>query len=334
MSQIELADALGVTQSKISKYESGMLEVSDLDLSRLSRILEYPEDFFFQSDMVQGFGSACMHHRKRQSLPVKELRAIHATINALRIQAGRLLGSVEIGHNNAFHRLDIDEYDGSPEKIAQIVRANWGIPMGPIRNLVGVVEMAGGIAFPYPFGTDKIDAVSQWPRNGPPMFFVNKDIPTDRWRFSLAHELGHVVMHHVSTMNAESEADRFASEFLMPAREIADELNNFNLGTASRLKPYWRVSMQALIRRAFDLKKITERQYRSFNSQMSQLGYKKDEPCPIPPESPSVLNDLIEVFRKELGYSLPQLSKLALSDPHHFERLFLAKNAPRLRIVS
>src|SRR4051794_4477198 len=71
-SQSDLANDLGISQGKISKYESGMLEVSNDDLDKLAAVLEYPKDFFFLSDSVEGFGSSCLYHRKRKSLSVRE----------------------------------------------------------------------------------------------------------------------------------------------------------------------------------------------------------------------------------------------------------------------
>ena len=48
---------------------------------------------------------------------------------------------------------------------------------------------------------------------------MNSDMPGDRHRFNLAHELGHALMHRHSTGECESEANRFAAEFLMPKEE-------------------------------------------------------------------------------------------------------------------
>src|ERR1700733_7023672 len=70
-SQSDLAELIGVRQGTISKYESGMIDVSDEDLEKLSSVLEYPKDFFFLPDTAEGFGTACLYHRKRQSLPVR-----------------------------------------------------------------------------------------------------------------------------------------------------------------------------------------------------------------------------------------------------------------------
>src|SRR5262249_10300310 len=157
----------------------------------------------------------------------------------------------------------------------------WGLPLGPVRSVVGEIERAGGIIFRCGFNTMKVDAISQWPPDAPelpPVFFVNEDIPGDRMRWTLAHELGHIVMHHLPTDDPEGEADRFASEFLMPGREIVAELNPFSLHRAAALKPYWKISMAALVRRAHDLKCISNRKYEYLNTQLAKLGYKKCEP--------------------------------------------------------
>jgi Zn-dependent peptidase ImmA (M78 family)/transcriptional regulator with XRE-family HTH domain len=333
LSQAELAAALGSTQSRVSKLESGILELADADLEQIASVLEFPEEFFFLPDQGEGFGTACMYHRKRQSLSVKELRVIHANINIIRIHLTRLLRGVEIDTTNAFHRMDIDEYGGSPETIARLLRGTWKLPIGPIRCLVAAIENAGGIVIPSDFGTNKLDAVSHWPRTMPPLFFINRSIPVDRWRWTLAHELGHVVMHRIPTPNAEQEADRFASEFLMPEREVASDLDGMSIARAIQLKPYWRVSAQALIRRAKEVGKIDESRYRSLYTQMSMLGYRKNEPEPLAPESPTVARDLIRVHRQQLGFTVPQLSKVTHCCEKHFVRIFLDGDTPTLRVI-
>jgi Zn-dependent peptidase ImmA (M78 family) len=275
-----------------------------------------------------------MYHRKRQSVPVKALNIIHDRVNILRMRLGRLLRNADAHQENGFHRLDIDEYGGSPERIAQLIRAAWKLPMGPVKNLVGAIENAGGIVVPCSFGTTKLDAVSQWPRNMPPIFFINKDIPVDRWRFTLAHEVGHIVMHAIPTPNAEKEADRFASEFLMPERMIRHDLDNITLEKAAALKPYWRVSIQALFRRAKDVGKMTDRRYISLCAYISKLGYRKIEPVTIAPEEPTVLRNLIRFHREEHGFSVSDLGKLMLISEQELREQFLDEGACPLRVVS
>jgi len=322
--QTELAKALGVSQGKVSKWEDGLLVPSDDEIEQIARHLQYPTALFFQQDAVYGFGTCCLYHRKRKKLPVKTLNTIHDRINVLRIGVSRLLRNVD-ELPVRFERMDIDEYE-SPEEIARLVRAAWQIPYGPIRTLVAVVEAAGGIVVQCPFGTRQLDAVSQWPRGMPPLFFVNTENPVDRWRYTLAHEVGHIFMHRVPTPNAEEEADRFASEFLMPERDVAIDLQGMTVPKALRLKPRWRVSMQALIRRARDLGKISDRQYTSLFTYLSKLGYRKNEPVPLDPEHPTTIRRLIDVHFQDLGYSLSELSETVFCTEERFRTEFLGES--------
>jgi Zn-dependent peptidase ImmA (M78 family) len=323
MTQEELAVALSTTQAYVSKYESGFLRIPESVLDLLCQVLKYPPEFFFQPDTVYGCGSSCFYHRKRKGITLSELRKLQAITNVLRIQVSRLLKGAALRANNAFEPMDIGDYENSAEYIAQSIRAIWRLPLGPIQNLTAVIESAGGIIFKTSFGTNKLDAISQWLPGLPPMFFANSDVPGDRLRFTLAHELGHLIMHRVPTMEIEKEADRFAAEFLMPRKEIAPHLSNLSLDKLAKLKTYWKVSIQALLVRARDLKRITDRQYRTFFMLIGKRGFRTNEPIYIEPEEPVLLNRMIEIHRNEHDYSQKDLSKLVALNEDEFEKTYL-----------
>ena len=83
----------------------------------------------------------------------------------------------------------------------------------------------------------------------PPLIFMNAAMPGDRYRFTLAHELAHLVLHNQPETDEamEEQADEFASEFLLPAKEIRPYLARPSLGGLARVKPYWKVSIKALL---------------------------------------------------------------------------------------
>jgi Zn-dependent peptidase ImmA (M78 family) len=230
--------------------------------------------------------------------------------------------------------MDADDYSHDAPAIAHLLRSSWGIPNGPIENLTTAIEAAGGVVLRCSFGTKKIDAMSQWAPGEPPLFFVNSEIPADRCRYTLAHEIGHIVMHQVPSPDMEGEADRFAAELLMPERDVAPYLKGISLPRLAVLKPYWKVSMAALLRRAFDLNKITARQYKYLWTRMSKQGYRLYEPVDIAQEEPSVLNDIIDVHRADHGYSVMDMAKLVSSYPDEFRTTYLPNEPMRLRIVS
>lgn len=325
LTQSDLARKSAISQANISKYESGIRAIPDAHVHKIADILRYPQEFFYLPEQRYGFGSSCTYHRKRQTMPVNELRTQLAKINILRIQVARLLHGVEIDSDNRFERLDLEDFNNNVEQIAQYVRRKWEIPFGPIQSLAGVIEHAGGIAFRCPFGTKKVDAISQWTKDIPPLFFINDDLPGDRLRFSLAHELGHVIMHQVLSLDAsdmEKEADRFAAEFLIPAKEIGPDLERVTLPDLVRLKVHWKVSMAAILYQAKNLGKITPRQYSALWEQMGKLGYRTQEPEAIPIEEPMLVHEILNVYQNEHHYSIAELSRLVVLHEDEFRKQY------------
>ena len=322
LTQSALAGIASISQATLSKYETGTTPVSDEHLAILEKKLEYPAAFLQQEDPIRWVGSGCMYNRKRQALTATEYKRLLARTNVLRLGIWRLLRSIEIDAENRFVHLSLAEY-GTPEKVAVLTRQLWNLPPGPIFNLTTAIESCGGIVVRCDFGTAKLDAFAQWPTGMPPIFFVNQDAPPDRYRYTLAHEIGHIVMHDFPTADMEREANLFAAEFLMPKRDIRSHLvRPFTLQKAAELKSHWKVAISALIRRAHDLGTISASHYRMLMTQMSKLGFRTREPVPLDSEEPSVLANVIGVHCVEHRYSLAELSRIALLNEGDFARLF------------
>ena len=332
MTQAELAVAVAVSQAKISKYEAGFLRVSDNDVAAFSLALDFPPEFFFQTDKVYGFGSSCFYHRKRMRMPVTELRKLQARLNIFRFHVTRLMRGVEIETQNQFIRLDVDEH-GGPEEVARALRSAWNLPMGPVASVVDAVEAAGAIVYAMPLGTHQIDAISQVAPGCPPLIFVNSDSPGDRLRFTLMHEVGHIVMHQLPSDDMESQADRFAAEFLLPSAELKGALRQLRLQQLPPLKTQWKVSMAALIKRAYDLKQISERQYRSLFTEMSVQGWRTREPVEIDVESPEVFDRILDTHLNEHRFTVTELARMVNSKESRFEAYLKRRTPGGLRIV-
>jgi Zn-dependent peptidase ImmA (M78 family)/transcriptional regulator with XRE-family HTH domain len=334
VTQVELAEAVSLTQATISRYESGQIEVPNGHLRAIAKFLERPESFFRWQERL--YGASCLYHRRNRRLSVAELRMIHAKVNLLRIQASRLLRQARVRSNYTFHRLDPSKY-GGPEGCARRLRQLWQLPHGPVRNVVRTIESAGGMVFRCPFGMTRVDGISQWPLDDPgmpPVFFVHEGIPGDRQRLTLCHEVGHIVMHHTLTgEDPEEEANRFAAEFLMPASEIGPELHDMTLPKAAAMKPYWKVAMQAIIMRAYHLGKIGQKQYQGLFRQLGARGYRKCEPVPIPPEEPDMFRDLLDFHRKSLGRGIQELAPFLGELEDNF-RTYYGNNFSNFRLVS
>jgi Zn-dependent peptidase ImmA (M78 family)/transcriptional regulator with XRE-family HTH domain len=339
LTQTDLAFSLGISQAMLSKVEAGLKEPSDALLSRVSIALEYPQDFFFQADPVFGPGLSEFFHRRRQDVGVKVLARVHAQINIIRMHVARLLRSVEVP-DLKIRPLDMTDFDGRPQEVARAVRTAWQLPDGPIANVVRVIEDAGGIVIRYPFGTPQIDAISRWVPGLPPLFFVNEGLPTDRERITLCHELGHLVMHDLPNGNMEVEANQFAAEFLMPARDVTPHLERVTLPRLAALKPHWRVSMAALLYRAGELKKASPKMSQLLWMQMNANGWKRREPAELDlaPESPSLLQEIIDLHRDQFGYGVGELGQMLAVNPSELVKIYKigqknSETRPTLRVI-
>ena len=117
----------------------------------------------------------------------------------------------------------------------------------------------------------------------------------------LAHELGHLVMHNPlrgELATIEQQANSFAAELLLPEaamrRVITPPVSILSL---SRLKPIWKVAIQALIRRAHDLRIITQRQYTYLFEQIGVRGWRIEEPnFNLVAEKPRALRKMAEML--------------------------------------
>lgn len=347
ITQEGLAKQLGIWQGTLSKYENGSLEVPDEFLAVIARALKYPREFFYQPGRPYGFPP--FHYRKRKKLSARALDKIVAEMNIRRMHVDKLKRSFEIKTNRFIPEIDMDEYQGKSkrvpdiEDVARSIREAWMLPRGPVVNMVELIEEKGGIVIPCDFQTDLIDAMSQRIDGMPVLFFVNINAPSDRVRFTLAHELGHMVLHTLAFKEddeMENEADHFAGAFLLPPDDIKVQLRTFDLRHLANMKGYWKVSMQAIAYRADRLKLITPYQRKMFWIEMGKLGYRKREPNEPPREIPRLLRNMVAFHRRDLGYSSSEVAALLAVEAEEFEAMYGTEfldpipRKPTLRVVN
>ena len=317
-SQSELAEVLSMSPGWLSRIEAGIREVTPEALQKMSEVLDYPTSFFSKSTRLYGPGISEMFNRSRSKVPIKSRDKNQACSEILRINIESLLNGVDIG-DIEIPKYDIEEFDNNIQNIARAVRAKWNLPHGPIKNVVKTIEDARGIIVPINFESRLVDATSIAPQNMPPIFFIGTNFPTDRIRFSLSHELGHIVMHQDNpNPYQEHQADVFAAEFLMPEEDIISYLSDINLPKLATLKPYWKVSMAALLKRAKDLEVISDRHYKTLWIEMGRAGYRVREPLELdlPEEKPKLIEDIIGVYCNQMNYSVEELAKMFDLYPH------------------
>jgi Zn-dependent peptidase ImmA (M78 family) len=142
------------------------------------------------------------------------------------------------------------------EYVAEFVRASWDLGSGPILNMITVLEEHGIFVITVPF-IEGFDGFSCWVNNNIPVIACRANIPGDRQRFNLAHELGHLILKIDDGLNEEMVCHRFAGAYLAPRKAVYNKLgqsrSSLDLDELLILKQEYEISMQAWARRAFDL---------------------------------------------------------------------------------
>lgn len=185
------------------------------------------------------------------------------------------------------------------EDAALKLRKYWNLGIAPIESLTQTIEDHGGMVVEYFSENIKFDGLSGWVNKKFPVLVVNSEIPDDRKRFDLAHELGHLVMNckNLSTKAEEKLAYRFAGAFLIPKESIFADLgktrNSISIRELGLLKEKYGASMQACLRRALDLGIINDSHYKRMNIIFSKNKWRRNEPFNFyGNESPCRLNQM------------------------------------------
>ncbi|KAM3091324.1 ImmA/IrrE family metallo-endopeptidase [Phormidesmis sp. 146-12] len=207
----------------------------------------------------------------------------------------------------------------SPSEAASELRILWGLGTGPIDNMVHLLEAKGVRVFWISEESSSVDAFAYWKEDRPFVFLnVAKD-SGERSRFDAAHELGHLILHREVPLDElndrrESEANEFASSFLLPAEGFGPECpSTGNIKSFLPLKERWGTSAQAMVRRARALGILSQWQYDESWRLASMYGWRSGkEPQSLNLERSSLHFKMLDAFKDSGVASEEILSALAL----------------------
>lgn len=321
VTQVQLAAATGISQATLSKVESHSATLDDERWAIIAAELGVPVSAF--SGEQKPVEPDLVFHRKRKTTPKSALNKVAADLALTRLRVETIVGS----EATTLRRHDLEDGYYTPGEIARKVRKELGLGDRPVPNLVAVLEDAGVIVLRWPLETLQVDAIAAWPATSSPVILVGEHVQAERQRFTMAHELGHAILHTgEATEQQEKEADEFASEFLFPAKQVArDWKPDSELDDLIPLKRKWGISLAALIRRGYDCAQLGEREYRSWNVRLSTTGMHRREPEPRPIENPRALRDAI-ARAENAGITRALLAERAHMHPHEFAAIFLEES--------
>lgn len=332
-SQSELSSRIkGLSQPNLSKFEKGIGILSDEVLNSIITFLDFPVDFFQKQIFVKPDNA---HYRKKTKITKPERISLENSNKLIGYIIDQMAETLEFPE---FKFREVDLEDGyTPEYVAQYTRKTLDLKDLPVKDIITLLENNGIIVVELDTPISLFDGVSFTTDNGYKVVVVNKHMSNDRKRFTLAHELGHIIMHSSEDFlfpdyrNKEDEANLFASEFLMPAEAIKNSLRDLRLSYLVELKRYWLTSMASLIRRAKDISCISNDKYQYFNVELSRKGYKKEEPISVYIDTPKVFYTAYKIHKEQLEYTDLDLAN-AFSLPLDIIKSFFTSPENKLRV--
>ena len=236
-----LAENVGVSQTAINKYEKGILVPDSAMLIKLAKALNIRAGYFLRSNTLK---LEKPEYRKKSSLSAKKLDMIE----------GKILDKIErrLELESLFPKPPAPEFrlpEGLPESIstmdeieglANSVRHAWDLGLNPISELVDVLEGIGIRVFEIEESAEsKFDGLAATV-NGYRIIVISKEWSGDRQRFTMAHELGHLILEGrlPDDLDEERASDRFAGAFLR-FRQCLRNCRRFGTGGACRTSWGW-----------------------------------------------------------------------------------------------
>ena len=276
-----------VSAQAIGKYERGEMMPSSTVAIALAKTLDVSMSYLLSSSEVS---LRSVEFRKLASTKARERATVEAEVldNVERyLQVEDLLGiASNMQGDPGSAPVPIDSVEDG-ERAALSLRAAWNLGGGPIPDMTELLEEQGIKVFKLrlPKSVDGLTChVRRAEGEDVPVVVCSTAKSIERQRFTIAHELGHMVMEIPPGVPEEKACHRFAGAFLVPQEELMREVGprriNFGSGELIEIKRMFGVSAAALVVRMRDLGIIAEGTVGDIFRGVGK-SWRKDEPCPL-----------------------------------------------------
>lgn len=302
LTQQELADRADLAQRAISEIEAGrILQPPPEVLTKIAAATAFPESFFTRGalpDLPEG-----RYRRLRRGTSIKVDKQVRAQVRQVLELIQRSEAILKLPPIGIEPRRQAASPDAI-EEIAAEIRHSLGVgSRDPIPNITRAAERAGIVVLRIPSEVPFHDGFSAWPDyglDGRPVIALTGQRSPDRERFTIAHELGHLVLHtlrgeDLSPKQAEDEANRFAGALLIPLAAARDSMRPpVTLRILMNVKAHYGASMAASAQRALDVGLISRAHFVSLRKQLSARQWTRHEPVEVTPEHPLLIGKIVD----------------------------------------
>lgn len=338
LSQRDLAEMAGISAMAISKYERDETTPSSDVLLSLGKALGVRVEYFFRQAEVTLEEVDYRHH---PDMPEKEKGKIEAYVRDQVERWVELEAFVPTPWSVPFELpadlpQHINHYD-EIENIAVTMRHAWNLGLNPVPDLTDTLESHGIIVFAATLDADEQCDGLMAKANGKPVVVVNKDRPGDRQRFTLAHELGHLVLKGrlAKGLHVEQACHRFAGAFLVPKLMVLKALGQRRTWLEPQelalLKAEYGLSMGGWTYRARDLEILPQIHMKALWNYFRENGWEKTEPNPqYPQEQTRLFKQLVyrALAEEQIGESkAAELLGMSLKALHACRKLACPEDA-------
>lgn len=285
-----------ITAAALSKYEHNKSAPKATVLLRLAPVLGVKPSYFLTEPDIRVTWLAF-----RKGATLRSRRQMQIKAAALNVAEGQhwlrslLYADARV---DLPPRRPIRTFDDA-EAAAQELRASWQLGLAPIESVTQTIEDHGGIVVGWDQDRGAFDGLAAWINDSSPLLVMNTTVPADRRRFSLAHELDHLLDERSDAPGDHEEklAHRFAGAFLVPAdvarQELGSRRRHLSLDELGLLKTKYGLSMQAWAHRALDLDIIDKNLYDNLRAEFVKLDSVIHEPVAYEaPEQPLRLRQM------------------------------------------
>lgn len=310
-----LATLAGVHRNTLRDYENGA-QPDGPTLDRISKVLGVPAHYFFVP-ISRDEHSAPLYRCKSKTTETEKRQA---TVNLEWVQEldEFLAKRVLLPKTNLPSLDDIPQHpqlitSEHIEEVARRVRKHWGLGDAPLGNVVHLLEKNGYVISHLSLGFDNVEALFFKTKHDRAYILVNKDYDAAvRLRFTVLHEVAHDLLHGKIPANfetdkagkkiVEDQSHELALALALPQAFI-DEVKSVSLETLRILKPRWKMSIQAMLRRLLNVGRIDRARFNSLMTHLSKRGWRLNEPHDdlIPIERPTLLKSAIDALVKKTG---------------------------------
>jgi len=269
----EVADKIGVSKQMISKYETGKSLPNSSKLIALSKLFNQKVDYFFRKPEVE-LGE--INFRKKSKFSNKKINSLKEDI---RIQIENYLLIENICNlntlfNNPIQNLSIKSRNDIV-KAVKTLRESWKIGNDAIHNIIELLEDNEIKVIEVEDDTNLFDGLATIIDEKYYVLVINKNMPIERKRFTLLHELGHLLLKISSndTKEIEKYCNLFASEMLLSEEnakmEFGKKRSRITIEELKNIQEKYGISIAAIVYKLGDIKIIPQEKTTSFFKQMN-----------------------------------------------------------------